>query len=365
MPLIWCSISSHGFGHAAQVVPVLNALGHRIPDLRAVLRTTVPASFFEGRLDIPWEVSHAPQDIGCVQQGPLKIDVTATWGEHQRFHENWEQKLREEAEAIRSRSPRLLLSSISHLAIEAATHTGIPAVGLCSLSWDQVLEPFVSPSNRESERVRQHEVLQRIRNSYGCADLMLRPAPGLPMPAFKAVRDIGPIAQSARSNPSALRQELGVPSDEIIVLVAFGGIAIDSLPLTELERMEPYWFILGTVKKGSGSRVRLAASLPFSFSGFLASADIIVTKPGYSTVIEAVAHGRPVVYVRRYNFADEADLVRYLHAHGRAVELSAADFAAGHWREALEAVQDLPRPLHTPPAATGASDAAAALAKYF
>ena len=26
MPYIWCAISGHGYGHAAQVVPVLNAL---------------------------------------------------------------------------------------------------------------------------------------------------------------------------------------------------------------------------------------------------------------------------------------------------------------------------------------------------
>jgi hypothetical protein len=185
------------------------------------------------------------------------------------------------------------------------------------------------------------------------------------MPAFKEVLDVGPIAQSATSNRSALRQELGVASDERVVLVAFGGIALPSLPVSELERMAPYQFILGTVKEGSGSRVRLAASLPFSFCELLASADIVVTKPGYSTVIEAVAHARPVVYVRRYNFADEADLVRYLHAHGRAVQLSVTDFAEGRWRQALEAVWGLPQPVHAPPATTGASQAAAILAGYF
>ena len=55
MPLIWCSISGHGYGHAAQVVPVLNALGRLVPNLKALLRTTVPAGFFEPRLAIPWE----------------------------------------------------------------------------------------------------------------------------------------------------------------------------------------------------------------------------------------------------------------------------------------------------------------------
>jgi hypothetical protein len=82
LPLIWAAISAHGFGHAAQVVPVLNALGRLVPDLRVILRTTVPASFFNDRLMIPWELSASQQDIGCIQNGPLTIDVEATWREH-------------------------------------------------------------------------------------------------------------------------------------------------------------------------------------------------------------------------------------------------------------------------------------------
>ena len=79
MPLIWCAISGHGYGHAAQVVPVLNALGVLVPGLTAVLRTTVPSSFFRDRLTIPWDLQPVQQDVGCIQDGPLKIDIDATW----------------------------------------------------------------------------------------------------------------------------------------------------------------------------------------------------------------------------------------------------------------------------------------------
>jgi hypothetical protein len=323
----------------------------------------VPRSFFEGRLEIPWDISAVPQDIGCIQDGPLQIDVAATWAEHERFHENWERKVRAEAADIRSRSPELVLSSISHLAIEAARQAGTRAAGLCSLSWDQVLEPFLSPI--KETRIRQDHVIRRIRGAYAQADLMVRPTPGLPMPAFKDIADVGPIAQPATPNPSALRRELEADPADLIVLVAFGGIGLPSLPLIELQRMDPFWFILGTVKEGCGPRVKPASALPFSFNVLLASSDIIITKPGYSTVIEAVEQGRPVVYVRRYCFADEADLVRHLHTYGRAVELSAADFASGCWRQALETVVGLPQPAQSPPPPTGALQAAEILAKYF
>jgi UDP-N-acetylglucosamine:LPS N-acetylglucosamine transferase len=94
----------------------------------------------------------------------------------------------------------------------------------------------------------------------------------------------------------------------------------------------------------------------------LASADVIVTKPGYATTVEAVAHRKPVVYIRRYNFADEAGLVEYLHRYGCGVELSAADFAAGCWESALAAAASKPK--IEAPASTGAAEAAKILATY-
>jgi UDP-N-acetylglucosamine:LPS N-acetylglucosamine transferase len=95
----------------------------------------------------------------------------------------------------------------------------------------------------------------------------------------------------------------------------------------------------------------------------LASADVLVTKPGYSTAVEAVALAKPVVYVRRHNFADEASLVEYLHRFGRAVELSAEEFSRGSWQAAFDRLETLPQPPPAPPA-TGAVEAATILARY-
>ncbi|MEK7726690.1 MAG: hypothetical protein AAB311_05870, partial [Nitrospirota bacterium] len=96
----------------------------------------------------------------------------------------------------------------------------------------------------------------------------------------------------------------------------------------------------------------------------LSSVDVIMTKPGYGTTIEAVEVQTPIVYVRRYNFADEDSLVTYLHRYGRGVELSRADFLEARWEPAIRHTLTLPTPASPPPACTGASDAANILAAY-
>ncbi len=363
MPLIWCAISGHGYGHAAQVVPVLNELARQTKDLKALLRTTVPAEFFQSRLDFDWDLSPAEQDIGCVQDGPLHIDVPGTWAALQRFHGEWKTKIFEEVRAIRATGAELVLSNISYLAIEAASRARVPSVGLCSLSWDAVLEPFQDPG-----QAWHAEILRLIRQAYGKAGLMLRPAPGLPLKAlqaFQKVVEVGPICRITKPDPDALRNAIGASQDEQVVLIGFGGVPLKSLPLERLECMTGFRFIVSGPVPDHCRRIYSHASIPLPFPAILASVDIVMSKPGYSTIVEAVAHRKPVVYVRRYNFADEIYLVDYLHRYGRGLELSERDFGAGRWQQALEAVMKLPKPEDNDLTPSGAVEAAGFLASSF
>jgi len=161
-----------------------------------------------------------------------------------------------------------------------------------------------------------------------------------------------------------LRRAVNAAPTERVVVVGFGGVPLESLPFKRLSRMNGYRFVVWGPSSANQDRVISASSIPLPFRTLLASADILVTKPGYSTIVEAVASSTPVIYVRRYNFADEDSLASYLHRYGRGTELLEADFHAGRWEQALEAVLKIPEPRETPPFQTGATDAAKILANY-
>jgi len=352
MPLIWCAISGHGYGHAAQVVPVLNALGALLPGLTAILRTAVPASFFRDRLTIKWKHSPEQQDVGCVQDGPLKIDIDATWAAHQHFHETWEARLTNEVAAMQAASPSLIIADTPYLAIEAGSRAQIPTVALANFTWDLVLKEYCHASNHSHQRL-----IECIRGCYAKVDLALRITPAPSIDAFSSIIDIGPIADPAFPERNRLASALALASDERIVLVGFGGIPLTSLPLKQMEQLRPYRFLIDGPTPSGYSRIHSTKTLPFSFKTLLASVDVIMTKPGYGTVVEAVALQQPIVYVRRFNFADEPPLVDYLHRYGRSVELSIDDFTQGCWEPALRQALTASAPL-LPPPSTGASKAA-------
>ncbi|MGZ8366779.1 MAG: hypothetical protein ACXW37_10435, partial [Nitrospira sp.] len=204
---------------------------------------------------------------------------------------------------------------------------------------------------------------QLIRQAYAQADLALRIAPAPKMESFQRVVDIGPIAEPAPSAREQLTESLGLVPGEHTVLVGFGGIPLDSLPFDQLESLAGYRFLFDGSIPPHSKRFVSTSSLPFSFKTLMASVDVIMTKPGYGTLVEAVALHTPMVYVRRYNFADEQPLVEYLHRYGRGIELSMSDFSQGQWLSALNKALDLPSTI-APPHLTGASKAAAELAKF-
>lgn len=358
MPLIWAAISGHGFGHAAQVVPVLNSLGRLVPSLRALLRTTVPAAFFRDRLTIPWEISAVQQDVGCVQNGPMTIDVEETWREHQRFHSSWDDRLQTEVRAIRAATPDLVIADTPYLAIAGGKAAAIPTVALVSFTWDLVLSEYAAPPSIDSLGI-----LRLIRQAYGKADLALQINPAPKMELFQRVIDIGPIAEPAPSAREQLTKYLGLAPGEQTVLVGFGGVPLDSLPFDRLESLTGYRFLFDGSVPPESRRFISVKSLPFSFKTLLASVDVIMTKPGYGTSVEAVALQTPMIYIRRYNFADEQSLVDYLHHYGRGIELSMSDFTRGRWLPALNKILELP-PTIAPPSPSGAMEAATVLEKF-
>ncbi len=357
MPLIWCAISGHGYGHAAQVVPVLNALGTLVPDLTVVLRTTVPASFFRDRLTVQWKHSPEQQDVGCIQDGPLKIDIDATWAAYQHFHETWEARLSSEVAAMQAASPSLVIADTPYLAIEAGSRAQIPTVALANFTWDLVLKEYGHASSHAHQ-----QLIEYIRGCYAKVDMALRITPAPSINAFSSMIDIGPIADPATPERNRLASALALAPDERIVLVGFGGIPLTSLPLKQMEQLRPYRFLIDGPAPSGYSRIHSTKALPFSFKTLLASVDVIMTKPGYGTVVEAVALQQPIVYVRRFNFADEPPLVDYLHRYGRSVELSIDDFTQGCWEPALRQALTAPAAL-LPPPSTGATEAAKAIVR--
>ncbi len=77
---------------------------------------------------------------------------------------------------------------------------------------------------------------------------------------------------------------------------------------------------------------------------------MVVTKPGYGIVSEAIANRRPVLYTPRGNFREQPLLVAALHRYTRAREIANDRLRRGAFGLDLEALLAQPKPAESLPA---------------
>ena len=183
----------------------------------------------------------------------------------------------------------------------------------------------------------------------------------MPMTWLPQRRTIGPLARIGAPRRAELCATLGADTEQILVLVAFGGISGQRV-LPALPR-EPdiLWLIDGPEEKGRPDIASVPA-LGWPFPDLLASVDAVVSKPGYGTVTEAACNGTRMLYLCRGNWAEETYLVDWLQRHAVCREIKAEALAGDQFIPTLRTL--LAQPAKPAPAATGGSDAADILVAY-
>jgi len=357
-PLVFY-ISGHGFGHAARIIEVINALAARRPGLPVHVRTAAARWLFDLTARTPLTIEPVEVDVGVVQIDSLRPDIPATVARAAAFYADLDARADAEARALRSLGARLVVADLPPLAFAAAHRAGVPAVALGNFTWDWIYEDYV----RGTEDAAW--LPGRIREAHALADEAWR----LPMhggfAGFRRVRDLPLIARLASHAPSVTRAALGLDAARPCVLVSFGGCGLSGLPLDEVAARGRFTVVTtdeprADAAAGAGPLVRQTPggavvvderqlyARGFRYEDLVAAADVVVTKPGYGIVAECVANGTAVLYTDRGPFAEYPVLVDALHRWQRAAYISHADLLAGRWDEPLAALLARPAPAATP-----------------
>ena len=344
MPHLLLAVTAHGYGHLAQSSPVVEALTRRLPGLRVTLLSDVDPAFAGQRLPPGFHHLRQRSDPGLRMRGPMLTDWDGSLTDYLRFDAEYGERLRRQIDLLRRLAPDLVLADVPWLPLDAARRLGIPAVGLCSLTWYDILRECPL-----GDRVPE-PVLARMREVYAAADLFIRPAPTMPMTWVPNAVDVGPIARQRPNRADELRRRLGVAPGRALVLVQFGGFdGFD--PLRNWPEQGRVHFLL----PGPGGHDRRdASSLAEHGLGMLdclGSADLWITKPGYGTYAEAACNGIPVLYCPRGDWPEEPYLNRWLADHVPLAEVPLGDLLAGRIGACLEPLLSAPRP--RPVAPTG------------
>lgn len=345
-------ISGHGFGHLAQVAPVVEALRARRPELRLTVRCALPAAVVRARIPHAEGLIPLETDVGMVMASALEVRVEASHRAHLAFHYRWNHKVETAAAELAALAPDLLLADVPYLSLAAAATAGVPAVALCSLNWADIYRAYCG------HLPGAQRVLAHMTAAYDAVSLFLQATPHMPMAWIPHRLSVAPIAPSPAGGRGEVRGRLGVGADTRLLLVALGGIDT-RLPVDRWPAVEHGLWLVPRHWAMAGPHIRPAPGDGATFQELLAAADMVLTKPGYGTFVEAAGAGTPVLYIDRPDWPETPYLTRWLETHVASTAVPGDAVLDG---TLIPRVHELlatgRRPVH---AFTGAADAAAQL----
>jgi hypothetical protein len=345
-------ITGHGYGHAAQVAPVLSALGRLRRGLRLTVRTALPAAVVRPLFVAGIALDEPPSDLGLVMTGPVGVDVEASANAYAALHADWPAVVRWESDRLAALDPDLLVSNVAYSSLAGAAAAGIPAVALSSLNWADLYRHYCG------HRPEAAKIHGEIVAAYASARLFLQLTPHLPMSDLPNRHAVGPVAQGGSNHRAALAARLGAAPGERLGLVTLGGIAATD-EIRTLPRLDGMRWLVAPGLALTRDDVMPAASLGLAFPELIRAVDVVITKPGYGTIVEAVCGGTRVVYCDRPDWPETPILDGWARKHGAALMISRADLESGDYDSALAALLAAPAP--QPPPADGAAAVAAIL----
>lgn len=350
--LVVC-ISPHGFGHTAQVAPVVNALRARLPDLRLTLRTTVALDVLRARFDGAYAVDPVATDFGMVMASAVDVLADESARAYTAFHANWGQRVADEARALAALKPDLLLCNVPYLPLAGAQAAGIPAAALCSLNWADIYRAYCG-GRPEAARIHAE-----MLDAYNAARVFIQSEPAMPMPDIANRLPVGPIARIGNNRRAEIAHRVGLHDHKRLVVVAPGGIPMPT-DMSRWPRVPGTRYIVEATWRSRHPDAVTIQSLDMPFPDILASSDVFVGKPGYGSFAEAAVNGIPMLYVPRGDWPEEPYLVAWLERHGRCRPITRQQFTDGDFAADIEAAIALPH--REPVQPTGAEAAATRLA---
>jgi L-arabinokinase len=279
-------VSGHGFGHATRTSEVLKALRRREPGLALAVMTSGPEALYRGAVPGELGFRRVDCDVGLAQKDALRIDEEGTAAACRAFAAGFDERVGAEASWLRSSGARLVVGDIPPLAFAAAAEAGIPSVGIANFSWDWV---YRGMSARHPSLL---EAADAARDAYRRADLLLRLPFAGDLSAFPRIEELPLIARRPDVERGDARRRL-VLDGRPAVLLSFGGVGLPGFdpsalaPLRDLQFLSVGEWPAAPANLRSFEPARLQA-LGLGYEDLVGAADVVVTKPGYGIVTDAI-----------------------------------------------------------------------------
>ena len=347
-------VSGHGFGHSTRTAEVLREI--RAREKTAPITVVCSAKtepLYRRAIPGPFEFRAEDCDVGLAQRSALVIDEAGTLEAWRRFDAGYDARVAREADWLRAQKARAVLGDIPPLAFDAAAEAGVLSIALANFSWDWIYRHLAK---------RQPALLEAAEHAAAayaqCGVLLELPFAG-DLTAFPRRERIPLVARRPGTARAETRSRLGLEGN--VALWSFGGLGLPGFDPAVLAHTPQVMFVVSDAAPDLPPNVRLINAEHMDAAGIeyvdlVAAADVVITKPGYGIVSDAIAARTPMLYTDRGDFPEYPIMVREMGKWLPAEYVTNDQLLGGRLQDAIARL--LAKPMPEPPRIDGAALAA-------
>ncbi len=332
-------ISSHGYGHGVRSCSVIRAVNELYPELRVHIISELPAGFISNQTGSGRNAVRAESfDVGMVQLDSIRVDLDATLERLQHLYHQRGNLVEQEAAFFAEQGIGVVVADIPGIPIEAAALAGIPSIAVGNFGWDWIYSEFARRNSRWDR------IADMFREQYAKAGLLLRLPFCEEMAAFPRIEDLPLVARAGRPRRDEISALTGCDPGKRWVLLSFTTLNWGEDALARVERIRDYEFLTVLPLEWQGTHIHALSREQVTFSDVIASADAVISKPGFGILSDCIVNRKPLIYADRTDFLEYSILERAIRQYLKHVHIPAAKLYAGDLKGSLDRIWTGPEP---------------------
>ncbi len=316
-------VSNHGFGHASRI----SALAEELCNIGVFCHIIYMRNpFLFGNLNPTLSKMHQRAlDTGVKHGQNLCSDLIATKQAILDLLSRRNDLIATELKFIREEKIDLIISDAPYLVSDIAAYASIPVYCVTNFEWHFIY------SDLFAKDLSMKPVTNLIWALYKRMDACFR----LPLSnessvgAFSQTRACGLLARR-KASYTKLRKNQGWDSKTRILLVMFGGEGAMEIDYEAL--CKGFNGIVISTSEGVKAKNHYRVNMEDDFLDLLYNADIVLCKPGYSTLAEAMQFGKFILYCPRKNYPEETALIEGMENYPNRLELRSLKMNPRQWK---------------------------------
>jgi hypothetical protein len=219
---------------------------------------------------------------------------------------------------LRENSVDLVVSDISPVPFEACDKLSIPSVGISNFTWYRAYQNMI-----------EHRALEPLAAAYGKMDFYFALAGDAGEPwGRRGKKSFGFISRSVDLAEVHRIRNSREKKGKIIFLGIGMQITLEELERTPVFNENFLIIVSSNVKIQKDNVMRIPQGYNDS-QNYIAAADLVISKAGWSTVAEAVLSQKELLIFDRKQFQEDADTIEYLRKNSLASTISWEEFIHG------------------------------------